>query len=293
MIFIGDLKDKERAQKLLEQLLEKNIPSEIKYDPVQSKYQIWIFEEKDHAEAHEIYRLSMGFGKQIEMPKEWELIAQVPLGFLTRFLMVFCILIFASKYIEPLSWIYDSFYYSEFLKGPLFQEIKEGQIWRLITPIFLHFSFIHILFNTLWLKDLGKLIEYFHGPKFLAAIILVSGLLSNFGQYIMNGPRFGGMSGVVYALLGLIWMNKTFNPKTIYSLPKADVVMMIVWFFLCAVGLIPQVANMAHAVGLSCGMLIGMVMGCRGSKIYAWNKIGGWTLLAVGLTGIIVFWELR
>src|SRR5262249_23033553 len=36
-------------------------------------------------------------------------------------------------------------------------EVRQGQVWRLLTPIFLHFNFLHILLNMLWLRDLGSI----------------------------------------------------------------------------------------------------------------------------------------
>jgi GlpG protein len=139
-------------------------------------------------------------------------------------------------------------------------EILEGQVWRLFTPMFLHFGIIHLLFNMLWLKDLGSAIERRNGQARFLVMVLSISLLSNLGQYLTTGPVFGGMSGVVYGLLGYIWMRGKFDPSSGFHLPKYIVVMMVGWFFICLVGLIPQVANTAHAVGLGLGMAWGFIV---------------------------------
>ncbi len=134
-----------------------------------------------------------------------------------------------------------------------------GQVWRLLTPIFIHFGVVHLLFNMLWLKDLGTMIEKLISTRLLLALVLVIGILSNLGQFFFSGPFFGGMSGVVYGLLGYIWMKSKFDPVSRLFLEKQTVVMMIVWFFLCLFGFMGHVANAAHAVGLATGMLWGFV----------------------------------
>ena len=148
-------------------------------------------------------------------------------------------------------------------------EIMNGEYWRAFTPVFLHFNFIHILFNGLWMKDLGSLIEHHKGWKFYLSILFISGLLSNLGQFFVKGPYFGGLSGVVYALLGFIWMNKRFDKEAKYSLPRNYVLIMIGWFFLCFTGVFWPIANTAHGVGIAIGMLFGIYSGSQSSK--AWN----------------------
>jgi GlpG protein len=136
-------------------------------------------------------------------------------------------------------------------------EIRHGEVWRLLTPIFIHMGLLHILFNMLWLKDLGSMIEARMGTLKLLLLVVVIGIGSNLGQDWLFGPWFGGMSGVIYGLFGFIWMRGKFDAASGLRLPQADVVMMVGWFFLCLFGIIPNVANAAHGFGLVMGMIWG------------------------------------
>lgn len=132
-------------------------------------------------------------------------------------------------------------------------EVMRGQVWRLVTPIFIHYGLLHILFNMLWLRDLGSMVEQHQGRVTL--FLLVSGIavLSNLGQYVMSGPYFGGMSGVVYGLLGYCWIRGRFDPWSGLFVNQQTVLMMIIWFFVCLLGLVGAVANTAHAAGFAAG----------------------------------------
>ncbi|MBN2381663.1 rhomboid family intramembrane serine protease [bacterium] len=136
-------------------------------------------------------------------------------------------------------------------------EIQHGQFWRLLTPIFLHFGIIHLLFNMLWLNDLGSMVEDRLGTWYLSIFIIVTAICSNLGQYLVSGPLFGGMSGVVYALLGFIWMRSKYDHTAHFTLDKRIVIMMIIWFGICFTGLVGNVANAAHAIGFIVGIVWG------------------------------------
>ncbi len=137
--------------------------------------------------------------------------------------------------------------------------VRSGEVWRLLTPIFVHFGPMHLAFNMLVLYDLGGLIESRRGTARLAGIVLLSAVGSNLAEYFWSAPgtSFGGMSGVDYALLGFAWMRGRYDATSGLHVREATVRFMLAWLVLCAVGMVGRVANAAHVGGL----LIGMGMG--------------------------------
>jgi membrane associated rhomboid family serine protease len=141
-----------------------------------------------------------------------------------------------------------------------FVAIASGEVWRLLTPIFIHFGLMHIVFNMLWMWDLGRMVEWRRGSLFLGAFVVIVGIASNLAQFVMQGnPFFGGMSGVIYGLLGFVWMQGKFNPHFGFALKKEVVVTMLIWFVLCWTGLLGPVGDWAHAAGLLIGIAWGFV----------------------------------
>jgi GlpG protein len=145
-------------------------------------------------------------------------------------------------------------------------EIRHGEIWRLFTPVLMHASNpLHIIFNMLWLRDLGSMIEGRQSSWHLLLLILVIAAGSNLAQFYYGGPDFFGMSGVVYGLLGYIWMRGKFDPASGLYLHSYTVTMMIIWFFACftGIGIFAHIANAAHAGGLAIGMAWGYLSSLR------------------------------
>ena len=145
----------------------------------------------------------------------------------------------------------------------LLPEIRQGEIWRLFTPIFLHFSIIHIFFNMLWLRDLGSMIEGRQSSWLLLLLVLVIAAVSNVAQYFFGGPYFGGMSGVVYGLFGYIWIRGKIDPGSGLIMDRRNASMMIIWLVLCFTGLVGPIANGAHGAGLLVGMAWGWLSGLK------------------------------
>lgn len=153
-------------------------------------------------------------------------------------------------------------------------EIRHGQLWRLVTPIFLHGGLLHILFNMLMLQNMGTLIETREGSGRLLALVLISALFSTVAQYfigdlfdlsfwlhpdfasIVFNPAIAGMSGVNYALFGYLWLRSQ-GGRAGFMLHPNTVVMMLGWMVLCMTGVMGSVANGGHFVGLVVGMAAG------------------------------------
>lgn len=135
--------------------------------------------------------------------------------------------------------------------------LRSGEVWRLFTPCFVHFSFLHILFNMMWMYDLGRQIEASRGTLALAFMVLTIGCTSNYAQYLGGGPGFGGMSGVVFGLFGYVLLMSRFAPSSGMVMIPSNAVFLLVWFVVCLTGAVGPIANWAHGIGLVLGVGFG------------------------------------
>lgn len=176
------------------------------------------------------------------------------MGWVTRVVLFVCVAIFLSPLLMG-TVLYEALMFPE-----QWQQLA-NQPWRLVTPMLLHFSALHIIFNMLWWSELGRIVEGFQSSLQLVWVTLFTGVLANLAQYLATGPRFGGMSGVVYGLLGYLWIYGKANPAAGYGLRREIVLFMLAWLVICFVGLADIVANYAHLGGLLSGCLLGAVTG--------------------------------
>jgi GlpG protein len=150
---------------------------------------------------------------------------------------------------------------------PLADSLAAGQWWRLFTPMLLHFGILHLAMNGMWYWELGRRIESRQGSINLLGLTLLFSLVSNYAQFAWSGPSlFGGLSGVLYGLLGHCWIFQLLAPNPAYRLPRGVLVMMLVWLVICMSGLVSmigfgQIANAAHVSGLLIGCFTGLLGG--------------------------------
>ena len=144
--------------------------------------------------------------------------------------------------------------------------IDNNQWWRLVSPMFLHFSFAHLAFNCLWIYILGEKIERIDGSLTFISIVIFSAVSSNSLQYFWNGSSlFGGLSGVIYGLIGFCMIIEMDSSRDIYDIPPGLYMFMIIWMILGFMGVLElfgfgSVANFAHLGGLVSGIIFAMIL---------------------------------
>jgi GlpG protein len=156
----------------------------------------------------------------------------------------------------------------------MWASIERGEIWRLITPIFIHFGLMHIAFDAIMLFSFGSMIEDRRGAAFMLVLVLVIAVVSNTGQAIEETIRgiaipFGGLSGVCYGVFGYILIKSRFDDRERYFLSPGTTFMALAWLVLCILrefpafepmlGALPNAANTVHVVGLLTGAAIAYV----------------------------------
>lgn len=304
MRVIGKLSNEAQAREFVAYLSNKQIRAVVEH--VQGTYYVWVEDEDRLDEASEALTRFLENPEEIKVE-----VAPDPVGLtepryikvkklgaapLTKVLIGICVLTFLfSLTLKPLppfqmtalaQWLmyelptefpfYQGFYSyllspQGYLGEPLFTQILDGQVWRLITPIFLHVDFLHILFNMLWLWVLGRQVEDRLGVGKYLILTIIAAVISNTAQYLMSGPFFIGYSGVICALAGYIWVRQKAAPWEGYPIPRSTMVFLFIFvigmfllqgvsflFTYTGIAKLPiNIANTAHIVGGLTGMLMG------------------------------------
>lgn len=136
--------------------------------------------------------------------------------------------------------------------------VVHGEWYRLISSMFLHFNFEHILMNMLSLFIFGKIVESIIGSWRMLIIYIISGLYGNFVSLSFNTTTISvGASGAIFGLIGsifvIIYLSKNFNKKMIGQLLIALVVLIIFSLFMSNINI------MAHLGGFISGVLITLI----------------------------------
>jgi rhomboid protease GluP len=189
--------------------------------------------------------------------------------------------------------------------------VVDGELWRLVTAIFLHFDLMHLIFNCIWLVHLGSLLERFLGrPRYLALYLGsgTAGFAVTVLAHLGAGPHVGaGASGVVFGLIGcaLVLGYGRRGPATgggqqgrRRHLPGTEVFRagLLKWaIFATVISLLSGADHVAHFGGAAAGALMGLGLtpesqpGRRARPLWVGIELG---LLAILVLSIGLAWAV-
>lgn len=173
----------------------------------------------------------------------------MPNAFFTTLITVLCIVIYLAQNLGWQEQIFELAHYP-------FDELEQHQYWRYVSHSLVHLSIFHISFNLVWWWIFGGAIERKLGSVSLIGLFLCSAMLTGICQNWLSGPLFFGLSGVVYAVLGLTLVLEKLSSTPIFNLPEGFLSMIIIGL---AMGFVYPLAginigNGAHISGFVVGV---------------------------------------
>jgi len=140
-----------------------------------------------------------------------------------------------------------------------FATILKGEVWRLVTPAFLHGNLLHLAMNMIAIFALGGAIERVQGRATIALLLFVTAIAGTVVQALWpewnnGGPGGIGASGAAYGLIGYIWVRPYYDPDFQIQIPPSYLVLSMLFLLLGIAGVIHGIANGAHVGGLACGI---------------------------------------
>ncbi|MCM3317745.1 rhomboid family intramembrane serine protease [Rummeliibacillus stabekisii] len=136
--------------------------------------------------------------------------------------------------------------------------IADGEYWRLLTSMFIHGGFFHLLFNMFSLYVFGPELERLAGKLRFFTIYFISGFMGNVVSYLIQPANYVsyGASGAVFGLFGAFLALVYYTRKTMPQLKQ--IIMPIVVISVIMTFLQPNVNATAHIAGLVTGLIIGL-----------------------------------
>lgn len=145
------------------------------------------------------------------------------------------------------------------------ESIWQGQLWRLLTSVFPHANVLHLAFNLLWTWRFGKAVEQWMGSLRFAGFFCAAAVGPLAAEFLAGNTGVG-LSGVGYALFGLLFALRHDKEFAAEQATPGVVQVFVGWFFVCILltyWKFMPVANVAHGAGAVIGWLFGRAVLAR------------------------------
>ncbi|HKU42029.1 MAG TPA: rhomboid family intramembrane serine protease [Polyangiales bacterium] len=265
---LASFEDPDLARALSETLYAARIDSDVREDG--SERSVWVLSESDVPRAEAVLREFTARGRRAASPRPGlvERARQSPVSYV---LIAICVLVSVATELLHHEELLQYLMIASFdLRADGWHDLARGQLWRAVTPIFVHFGPFHLIFNMFWVMDAGGTVERVQGPVRYTLFVLWTAAASNLAQLAFGpGPGFGGMSGVVYAYISYLWVRGLADPSSGIRVPGSLIGFFIAWMALGFSGLMDRIlamANYCHLGGFVAGAAAGYVAGVRARR---------------------------
>jgi len=162
--------------------------------------------------------------------------------------------------------------------------ITNGEMWRLVTPIFLHIGLLHFALNNMALFYLGKITERIYGTVRFTLIYLLAGIIGNIASFIFAPTTIGaGASGAIFGLFGALLYFGYTNPDLFFRTLGRDVLTVIGVNLVFGI-VVPNIDNYAHIGGLIGGFVIAAILHLPKQKRKKWLAFIFSIFIIIGIT---------
>jgi rhomboid protease GluP len=150
--------------------------------------------------------------------------------------------------------------------------IEQGEWWRLITPIFLHIGFMHLLMNSLALYFLGTTVERIFGKSRFLIIYIFAGFTGFIASFLFSSNLSAGASGAIFGCFGALLYFGVMYPKLFFRTMGMNIIVVLginLAFGFSATG----IDNAGHLGGLAGGFLAAGVTHFPKKKKLLWQMV--------------------
>ncbi len=148
-------------------------------------------------------------------------------------------------------------------------EILSGEVWRFITPMFLHVTLPHVLINMYSLYAIGPAVERFFGTARFVAVYLLCGIAGVILSLAFSPYPSAGASGAIFGLLGslgaFLYLHRGLFGR--FGLLQLRQIVLVALLNL-GLGLMPGIDNWGHLGGLLAGIALTLFLGPRFEAVW-------------------------
>ncbi len=165
--------------------------------------------------------------------------------------------------------------------------VAQGEVWRLLSSMFLHSGITHLALNMLSLYFLGSFVEAAFGRGRFFALYLLSGISGGLAYLYFGGfeaPAVGA-SGAIFGLLGGVLGYSLERGTFSWQNPLIRQLLILLALNLYLGFSIPNISNTAHLGGLAGGVVFGWLVA---PTVYSRKRLRALSPVAIVLGAEIV-----